>query len=185
MAFIEVIGYERSSGELRGIYDHIISTRGKLADVHTIQSLNPATILSHMNLYKDIMFGQSPLKRYQREMMAIVVSSANQCEYCLRHHSEALFHFWKDENKVNALIRQPDLADLNDEDTALCQFARDMTVSPELFTQQKIDILKTKGLSDRSVLDAVLVVAYFNFVNRIVLGLGLAVETEEIKGYNY
>ena len=105
-----------------------------------------------MNLYKDIMFGQSPLKRYQREMMAIVVSSANQCEYCLRHHSEALFHFWKDENKVNVLIRQPDLADLNDEDTALCQFAWDMIVSPELFTQQRIDILKTKGLSDRSVL---------------------------------
>ena len=107
MAFIEVIGYEHSSGELSGIYHHIISTRGKLADVHTIQSLNPATILSHMNLYKDIMFGQSPLKRYQREMMAIVVSSANQCEYCLRHHSEALLNFWKDENKVNALIRQP------------------------------------------------------------------------------
>lgn len=185
MAYIDVINYENATGELKTIYDHLISTRGKLADVHTIQSLNPATILSHMNLYKDIMFGQSPLKRYQREMMAVVVSSVNQCEYCMKHHREALIHFWKDEEKVEALTRQPEAANLSDEDHQLCLLARDLTMNPELSSQQKVNKLKEKGLTDRIILDATLVIAYFNFVNRIVLGLGLAINEEEIKGYKY
>lgn len=185
MAYIKTIDYTESEGELRGIYDQIISSRGKLADVHKAQSLNPATILSHMNLYMDIMFGQSPLKRYQREMIAVVVSAVNQCEYCLRHHSEALLHFWHDETRIHKLVREPDGADLSREDQSLCQFARELTINPELSTRQKTESLKSLGLTDRAVLDATLVIAYFNFVNRIVLGLGLEVKEEELRGYKY
>jgi len=185
MAFIETIEYEQATGDLRKIYDELIGNRGKLADVHKIQSLHPETIVSHINLYKDIMFGHSPLKRYQREMIGVVVSSVNQCEYCTRHHSEALMHYWKNTEKIQSLIRQPDSANLSEVDVLLCQFARDITTTPELATQQKIDLLKVKGLTDRAILDATLIIAYFNFVNRIALGLGLAINEEEITGYNY
>lgn len=185
MPHIEVIPYEESTGELKAIYDSLIAARGKLADVHIIQSLNPATIVSHMNLYKDILFGQSPLKRPQREMIAVIVSAANQCEYCLLHHQEALLHYWKDEHKVDLLVRQPDSAGMSEQDFNLCVFARDLTLNPELSTQQKIEVLKQTGLTDRAILDATLVVAYFNFVNRIVLGLGLNVDKDEVAGYNY
>lgn len=34
MAYIKVIDYNESAGELRDIYDHLIKTRGKLVDVH-------------------------------------------------------------------------------------------------------------------------------------------------------
>ena len=169
MAHIEAIPYEESTGELKAIYDSLIATRGKLAEVHTIQSLNPATIVSHMNLYKDILFGQSPLKRYQWEMMAVIVSAANQCDYCVQRHREALLHYWKDEHKVDLLIRQTDAAGLSEQDQKLCLFARDLSLNPELSTLQKIEVLKGSGLTDRAILDAPLVVAYFNFVNRIVL----------------
>lgn len=185
MAYIKTIEYEESEGELKEIYNSLISSRGKLADVHKVQSLNPASIVSHMKLYMDIMFGQSPLKCYQREMMAVVVSAVNQCEYCLRHHSEALLNFWRDETRIHLLVREPDRANLSHEDHALCQFARDLTVNPELSTRQKTESLKALGLSDRAVLDATLVIAYFNFVNRIVLGLGLEIKEEELRGYKY
>lgn len=124
MAFIKVIEYKESTGELRRIYDHLIATRGKLADVHKIQSLNPPTVLSHMNLYKDIMFGSSPLKRYQREMIAVVVSVANQCEYCIKHHKEALLHFWKSERRVNALLQMSTEAELSPEEHSLCTYVQ-------------------------------------------------------------
>ena len=39
-------------------------------------------------------------------------------------------------------------------------------------------------LSDRAILDASLVVGYFNFVNRMVLALGVKLEKEP-GGYNY
>jgi alkylhydroperoxidase family enzyme len=42
--------------------------------------------------------------------------------------------------------------------------------------------LKSHGLTDRIILDATLVVAYFNFVNRMVLGLGVNVDESEIGG---
>jgi alkylhydroperoxidase family enzyme len=45
--------------------------------------------------------------------------------------------------------------------------------------------MKTVGLSDSGILDAVLVIAYFNFVNRIVLSLGLEFTPEEAAGYKY
>lgn len=185
MAFIEVIEYENATGELKAIYDNLIATRGKLADVHTIQSLNPATIVSHMALYKDIMFGKSPLKRYQREMIAVIVSVANQCEYCMKHHREALLHYWKDEKRADALQHDPKDANLSEADMALCAFAKALTLQPGSSNKASIDRLKATGLDDRAVLDAALVVAYFNFVNRMALGLGLVINEAEIKGYKY
>ncbi len=185
MPFIKVIEHDESSGDLKGIYDYLVGTRGKLAEVHKIQSLNPPTVLSHMNLYKDIMFGQSPLKRYQREMIGVIVSSANQCEYCIRHHREALNHYWKDETKIDLLLQQLDDPQLNETDKSLCEFARDVTHNPELASRIKIEKLRSHGLDDRAILDATLVVSYFNFVNRIVLTLGLEISESEISGYKY
>jgi len=186
MAFIEVIDYEASEGRLREIYDELIKSRGKLANVHTIQSLNPESIVNHMDLYLTIMFGKSPLRRVQREMMAVVVSAANKCEYCQLHHAEAVQHYWKDEQKVEMLKKDYTRLDLNDKDRLFCELAEQLTADPSsIRDDQHIQPLKEAGLSDRAILDATLVIAYFNFVNRIVLGLGLEHNAEEIKGYSY
>jgi alkylhydroperoxidase family enzyme len=67
----------------------------------------------------------------------------------------------------------------------LCHFAKEMTVNPNHDNANSIAKLKALGLDDRAILDATLVLSYFNFVNRIVLGLGLAVSEEELAGYKY
>ena len=168
------------------IYDDLKKKRGKLAEVHKIQSLNPESIVNHMDLYMTIMFGRSPLKRYQREMIAVVVSGANQCEYCTIHHGDALNHFWKDQDKVNQLARDFYSVDLSEADLALCEFGHELTLQPFNITEEKhIKLLKSLGFDERSILDATLVISYFNFVNRIVMGLGVDVEEEGGKGYEY
>ncbi len=106
MAFIEIIDYSDSSGKLREIYDELIKTRGKLAEVHKIQSLHPETILTHMNLYLSIMFSQSPLNRAQREMMAVIVSISNKCQYGISHHREALNYYWNDDTRIFNLCQE-------------------------------------------------------------------------------
>lgn len=73
MAYIETIDENNAEGLLGEIYQNLINTRGKIAEVHKIQSLNPKSIVNHMDLYMTIMFGKSPLKRPQREMIAVVV----------------------------------------------------------------------------------------------------------------
>ncbi|MBO3700451.1 peroxidase-related enzyme [Roseivirga sp. E12] len=186
MAFIKVIEHQEAEGELKEVYDHLLETRGKLAEVHKIQSLNPRSIMNHMDLYMTIMFGKSPLKRYQREMIAVVVSAANDCEYCQVHHGAALNHFWKNEEKVNQLWHDYKSVELSEVDAILCGYAFNLTVNPGRVKEEDfVGPLKALGLEERAILDASLVVAYFNFVNRLVLGLGVALEEDRGEGYKY
>ena len=51
-------------------------------------------------------------------------------------------------------------------------------------TESDLGPLRAEGLSDQDILDITLVVAYFNFVNRIALGLGVSYSAEELGGYH-
>lgn len=185
MPFIDVIDPENATGSLKKIYENLKESRGKIAEVHKIQSLNPESIVAHMDLYMTVMFGKSPLKRAQREMIAIVVSAANNCEYCQLHHAEALNNYWKNDEQVTLLRSDFEQADLSEIDTLLCKLARQLTLNPATVDESVIENLKNSGLNDRAVLDATLVISYFNFVNRMVLGLGVAADDTEIGGYKY
>lgn len=185
MSKIKVVQPEEAKGELKTIYENLIKSRGKIAEVHKIQSLNPKSIVNHMDLYMTIMFGKSPLKRVQREMIGVVVSKANNCEYCQTHHAEAVNHYWKDEKKTNQLKQDYKKIELSEIDSLLCEYAVKLTQNPSEETEmQFFNPLRELGLDDRAILDATLVIAYFNFVNRIVLSLGVGLE-EEVGGYNY
>lgn len=186
MPIINVIDYEKATGRLKVIYDDIISKRGKLAEVHKIQSLRPESIIKHMDLYMEIMFSKSELSRAEREMMAVVTSITNQCYYCQIHHSEALNNYWKNDEKILKLQKNFNAAQLTEKELLLCEFAEKLTLKPIDFKESKhIKKLKNINLSDQAILDATLVVAYFNFVNRIVLGLQVNLENNGAIGYNY
>ena len=186
MARIKVIDYKHAEGRLKEIYDGLLDRRGKLADVHTIQSLRPESIVKHMELYMEIMFKHSDLSRAEREMIAVVVSAANQCTYCQMHHSAALNRYWKDEAKVAQLRLNFEELNLPGKEVLLCRFARSITLFP--YKAENTDPtrpLKEVGLSDQAILDATLVVGYFNFVNRMVLTLGVELEEDNGSGYKY
>jgi hypothetical protein len=46
-----------------------------------IHGVNSRVMKNHYDLYRSLMIGKSPLTRAQREMIAVVVSSANACRY--------------------------------------------------------------------------------------------------------
>ena len=186
MSRIKVIQHEEATGRLNEIYDDLINKRGKLADVHKIQSLRPESIVAHMDLYMEIMFSKSELSRAEREMMAVIVSVSNGCEYCQMHHAQALNNYWKNDEKINRLRNDFENADLTSRELVLCSFANLLTIHPEVYRNEKYLVpLKKIGITDSGILDATLVVSYFNFVNRIVLALGLEVNEAEMKGYRY
>ena len=186
MPRINVIEHSEATGKLKEIYDGLTKSRGKLADVHKIQSLRPKSIIAHMTLYMEIMYSRSELSRAERELIATIVSITNGCRYCTKHHAEALNFYWKDDSKIEKLING-DLAEiLSAKEIALSNFSKHLTQNPEQhdskdFTPQLRDL----GLSDAAILDVVLVTAYFNFVNRIVLSLGVELEDDNGAGYKY
>lgn len=188
MANITTIGYRDATGRLKEIYDLLIQKRGKLAEVHTVQSLHPESILSHMQLYLDIMFSKSPLSRAQREMIAVVVSAENGCAYCQEHHSAALNQYWKDTGKIARLRQDYLTAGLDASDQALCRLAIDLTLNPGSFgdcNSSGFKPLRAAGLEDRAILDATLTISYFNFVNRMVLALHVELEEDAGEGFHY
>ncbi len=61
---------------------------------------------------------------------------------------------------------------------ALAKFAEMVTRTPAALRKQDVDGLREHGLSDRDILDAVEVIAYFNYINRIADALGIDPEPE-------
>jgi uncharacterized peroxidase-related enzyme len=175
MAYIKIIEPEEADEKLSSIYQDILKKRGKIAEIHKIQSLHPDSIMKHMDLYMCIMYGSSPLKRYQREMMGVIVSMKNHCSYCCEHHLAALNHFWKNEERCRIFTQDYQQAALSNADVSLCSYAEKLTQEPRS-DPEIIERLKQAGFSERAILDSCLVVAYFNFVNRIVLSMGLSIE---------
>ena len=185
MPWIDYINEDEATGELIDIYDEIKKKRGKLSNVMKIHSLNPDVIKKHMELYISIMFGKSDLSRKDRELIAVVVSLINNCNYCIKHHAEALSHYWRDQEKLEKFIKDFNTFEFSEKTQEMLKYVFQLTKSPDKICKNDIDKLKVKGFSDRDILDINLIVSYFNFVNRIVLGLGVEFNDEEIKGYNY
>lgn len=77
-ARISIIPPAQAEGKMATIYDKY---GHNLANILRVHSLNPDTLETHMQWYRSIMFGPSPLSRVEREMIATVVSAANNCHY--------------------------------------------------------------------------------------------------------
>lgn len=60
----------------------------------------------------------------------------------------------------------------------MAKFAERVTRLPAGLRRQDIDTLRKHSLSDRDILDAVEVIAYFNYINRIADALGIDPEPE-------
>lgn len=81
MAWIKMIDENVARGRFKKLVNRISGKSGKIDNILKIHSLNPPSLAGHYDLYKTIMYGRSPLSRAQREMIAVVVSAANECHY--------------------------------------------------------------------------------------------------------
>lgn len=183
MSWIKEKEIDEADIKLSKIYDEIIRKRGKLSNIMKVQSLNPDAMKKHMDLYLSIMFGRSKLSREEREIIAVAVSKVNGCKYCINHHSEALNHYWKDKNRIKKFLEDFNSIDLDDKKKSMINYIVKLTNSPDKVSKKDIKLLRDQGFLDKDILDINLICSYFNFVNRIALGLGVKYSDEEIKGY--
>jgi uncharacterized peroxidase-related enzyme len=117
----------------------------------------------------------STLTRKEREMVALVVSAENSCEYCLATHSAFLRALDGSEAaKINTdvLIHNYRRADLSQRERAMCDFAMKMTVAAHEMTERDLEPLQDVGLSDAEISELAQVAAMFNFTNRLANALG-------------
>ncbi len=183
MSWIEEIEASEADGELATLYDDLVRQRGKISNILKVHSLNPAALGRHLELYMTLMFGKSGLSRLEREAVAVVVSATNECDYCVAHHREALSRYVEDEETLDMLSAADGLETLEPRLSNIVRHAEKLTSAPAAMTESDLGELRAVGLSDRDILDLTLVVSYFNFVNRIALGLGVDFSPAELAGY--
>lgn len=78
---LRLIDVSEATGALRQEYEAAIARAGKVFNIVKAMSLRPGVLQRSIDLYKAIMFGPSELSRQQRELLAVVVSRANDCHY--------------------------------------------------------------------------------------------------------
>ena len=81
MPHIKQIEVDEATGLLAKEYDAAIERAGKVFNIVKAMCLNPPVLNRSMGLYQAIMFGPSELSRIERELLATVVSTANDCHY--------------------------------------------------------------------------------------------------------
>jgi len=81
MPHIRLIGVDEATGALRREYDAAVARAGKVFEIVRAMSLRPGVLGRSMDLYLAIMKGPSGLSRQERELLAVVVSRANDCHY--------------------------------------------------------------------------------------------------------
>jgi len=79
--FLRLIDEDEAGGELKRQYDAALGRAGKVFNIVKAMSLRPGVLGRSMDLYREIMFGCSELTRAERELLAVVVSVANDCHY--------------------------------------------------------------------------------------------------------
>ncbi len=82
MAWIEVIDERCADGALAELYGQMVDPEsGRVDNILTIHSLHPGGLRTHHQMYTEVMAGTTTLRKVEREMIAVVVSSLNECHY--------------------------------------------------------------------------------------------------------
>lgn len=124
--------------------------------------------------YHDILLrGESDLSVAQRELIAAYVSGINACGFCFGAHSIIASTFGLSEDLIRALVDDLDAAPVEPRLKALLQHIGKLTRTPARVTEQDRAHVYAAGWSARALHDAVATCALFNFMNRIVEGMGV------------
>jgi len=78
---IRLVSVHEATGRLKRSYDAAIARAGRVWNIVRTMSPNPPVLDASLAFYASVMKGESPLRRVQREMLAVVVSRQNDCFY--------------------------------------------------------------------------------------------------------
>jgi len=121
----------------------------------------------------EIMLGDSGLSKLEREMIAVVVSAANRCYYCLIAHGAAVRKLSKDPVLGELLVTNYRVADLPQRQIAMLDFAERMTTASHKLGKADRQHLRDVGFSERDIWDIVAVAGFFNMSNRMASALDM------------
>lgn len=129
----------------------------------------------------DLMLGDSGLSKLEREMIAVAVSCANHCHYCLTAHGAAVRQRAADPEMGELIAQNYRAAALPARQKAMLDFAVRLTEAPDKIEERDRDALRHAGFKDRDIWDIAAVAAFYNMSNR----LAAAADMKPNREYHY
>lgn len=187
-AWISMISDEEANEDLLDALKLARTPHGTVDNVMRVHSHRPNTMRGHVALYRAALHDSSnTIPEWLQESISSYVSILNKCPYSLANHWANARHLINDKDKADAIETalnndNPEMA-FSGKELALMQYARKLTLHPADMTQDDVSLLKNEGLNDGEILEANQIVGYFNYVNRLLNGLGVTTDGDTVGYY--
>jgi uncharacterized peroxidase-related enzyme len=135
-------------------------------------------------LHEQVMRAPSPFTPGERELIAAYVSGLNACGYCNGIHAVTAREFGVPQQSLTAALEDLETAPIDERMRPVLRYLAKLTCTPSAVREPDARAVYEAGWDERALHDAVLVCALFNFMNRMVDGLGIRLTEEyaEISG---
>lgn len=146
---------------------------GMRPNVLVAYTARPEKFRTFTRFYNQLMLADSGLSKLEREMIAVAVSSANRCYYCLVAHGQAVRELSGDPQLGEMMVMNYRVAELPARQRAMLDFAWKLTATPHDVAEADREALRAVGFSDDDIFDIADVAAFFNYTNRMAHGLDM------------
>ena len=153
--------------DLQVIWRKCIDKLGFVPNVLQTYALRPQLLRNFMAMYNEVMLSESGISKLEREMIAVVVSAANRCYYCLVAHGAAVRQLSGDSQLGEMMAFNYRVATLPSRQRQMLDFAWKLTTTPHLVDDTDRDALSQQGFSDADIFDIAETVSFFNLSNRM------------------
>lgn len=187
-AWISMISDERADENLLDALKLARTPHGTVDNVMRVHSHRPNTMRGHVALYRAALHDDSnTIPEWLQETISSYVSMLNKSDYSLANHWANARHLIGDETKADA-IEKALRSDKPEEfftgaELALMRYARKLTVAPGEMQEADVIELREAGLDDGEILEANQIIGYFNYVNRLLNGLGVTTDGDTVGYY--
>ena len=155
--------------ETRRYFEICTEKLGMVPNVLRTFSRNTEKLRAFSQYYNTLMLAPSGLTKLEREMIAVVVSCANRCFYCLVAHGQAVRRLSGDPQLGEMLVMNYRVAELEPRQRAMLDFAWKLTTAPAEVDQADRDALAKAGLDEGEIFDLADVIGFFNMSNRFAI----------------
>ncbi len=159
--------------KLRGLFSKARERLGFVPNVFRVYSFRPERLSAWFSHYKQLHEPTENLSAAAREMIAVAVSMANGCLYCLVAHGAALREALGDPILADRITLDYKRAGLNSKHTAILDFAVRLTKTPLECLESDLQVLRGLGLTEHEVWDVIEIAAMYNFTNRMSQATGM------------
>ena len=175
MSFVGSVPEDQASAPLKNLYAAIRQKMGFLPNYFQALGRKPELVEGHLALTAAV--EKTPaLSLALKEKMGLVISGLNSSSYCIAVHMEMLRGMGVEKPLGKKLVTDYPNAPVEAKEMALYRFADKLTLRPAEVKQADVDELRAAGWSNEAIVEAVVAVAYYNFINRVSMGLGVVPE---------